>query len=80
MVGIALITGINTVLVSAKQSVTQIADEQAKLDLIISGEQGGGGMPTFDPAVLSNTNGTSRLHRQPEADIRGAYARLAEVG
>jgi putative ABC transport system permease protein len=55
MVGIALITGINTVLVSAKQSVTQIADEQAKVDLIISGEQGGGGMPTFDPAVLDKT-------------------------
>ena len=55
MVGIALITGINTVLVSAKQSVTQIADEQAKVDLIIAGEPGAGGIATFDPTVLDQT-------------------------
>jgi putative ABC transport system permease protein len=55
MVGIALITGINTVLVSAKQSITQVADAQAKVDLIIAGDPGGGGLATFDPAVIDQT-------------------------
>jgi putative ABC transport system permease protein len=54
MVGIALITGINTVLVSAKQSITTVADQQAHVDLIISGEMGAT-IPTFDPAVLERT-------------------------
>jgi len=53
MVGIALITGINTIMTSAKTSVTKIIDEQADIQLIISGEDGPGGMPTFDPAVLA---------------------------
>jgi putative ABC transport system permease protein len=54
MVGIALITGINTIFVSAKQSVTKVADEQANVDLIISGDPSAG-MATFDPAVLDQT-------------------------
>jgi putative ABC transport system permease protein len=56
MVGIALITGINTVLTSAKESITQVADAQAKVDLIIAGEGGGGNRPTFDPAVIDETS------------------------
>ncbi len=55
MVGIALITGINTVFVSAKESVSKVAEEQAKVDLIISGDPAAGGLPTFDPAVLEQT-------------------------
>jgi putative ABC transport system permease protein len=55
MVGIALITGINTVLTSAKESITKVANDQAKVDLIISGEGGGGAPATFDPKVLDQT-------------------------
>jgi putative ABC transport system permease protein len=52
MVGIALITGVNTVLASATKSITTTADKQAHVDLIISGDSGAGGLATFDPAVL----------------------------
>jgi putative ABC transport system permease protein len=54
MVGIALITGVNTVLTSAKASITKIADDQAHVDLIISGDPGGGPSipPTYDPTVI----------------------------
>lgn len=55
MVGIALIIGINTVLTSAKQSITKVADTQAHVDLVISGDRAGGGMPTFDTTVLDQT-------------------------
>ncbi len=55
MVGIALITGINTVFVSAKESVSKVAEDQAKVDLIISGDPAAGGLSTFDPAVLEQT-------------------------
>ena len=59
MVGIALITGINTVLTSAKDSITKVANDQAKVDLIISGEGGGATMATFDPKVLDQAAGLS---------------------
>jgi putative ABC transport system permease protein len=52
MVGIALITGINTIMSSALTSVTNVINEQADIQLLIAGEDGPGGMPTFDPAVL----------------------------
>jgi len=55
MVGIALITGINTVVTSAKESITRLADEQAKVDLIISAEPSASGLATFDPVVLDRT-------------------------
>jgi putative ABC transport system permease protein len=52
MVGLALITGVNVIIASAKASIQKIADQQIRVDLIISGE-GANGMPaTFDPAVL----------------------------
>jgi len=52
MVGIALITGVNTVLASATKSVITTADRQAHVDLIIAGDPGSDGLATFDPAVL----------------------------
>jgi len=52
MVGIALITGVTTVLTSATASLTKILDNQVQADLIISGEQAGPRPPTFDPAVI----------------------------
>lgn len=90
MVGIALITGINTVLTSAKESIAKVADDQAKVDLIISGEGGGGGRPTFDPTVLDQTarldgvRATSGLFEDGamvngSGDYVGAFTDLAVV-
>jgi putative ABC transport system permease protein len=56
MVGIALITGINTVVASAKESITRVADDQANVDLIISGEGGPTAMATYDPAVIEQVS------------------------
>ncbi|MFG2041916.1 ABC transporter permease [Dactylosporangium sp. NPDC048998] len=55
MVGLALITGVNVVLASAKQSLNEQADTQVTVDLIISGDGDGNGPATFDPAVLTST-------------------------
>ena len=53
MVGIALVTGVNVILDSAKhEHAPRSADDQVKAELIISGEQTGPRPPTFDPAVL----------------------------
>jgi putative ABC transport system permease protein len=57
MVGIALITGVNTVLTSAKTSITKVANEQAHVDLIISGDPAMSGMPpTYDKAVIDKAS------------------------
>jgi putative ABC transport system permease protein len=56
MVGIALITGVNTVLTSAKVSIAKVANEQAHVDLIISGDPAmDGPPPTFDPTVIDKS-------------------------
>ena len=52
MVGIALITGVNTILASADKSLHDFADTQVTADLFISGDQTSDRPPTFDPAVL----------------------------
>jgi putative ABC transport system permease protein len=52
MVGIALITGVNTILSSADKSLHALADKQVTADLFISGDQTSDRPPTFDPAVL----------------------------
>jgi putative ABC transport system permease protein len=62
MVGIALITGINTVVTSAKASITQVADSQAKVDLIISGDGGPDRMATYDPAVIDQVSKLDGVH------------------
>jgi putative ABC transport system permease protein len=57
MVGIALITGVNTVLTSAKTSITKVANEQAHVDLIISGDPAMSGMPaTYDKSVIDQAS------------------------
>ncbi len=70
MVGIALIIGINTVLSSAKESITQVADEQAKVDLIISGDSGA----TFDRSVLDRSKDLSGVRA-----VSGLYENPAQV-
>jgi putative ABC transport system permease protein len=52
MVGIALITGVNTILSSADQCLHALADSQVTADLFISGDGMSDRPPTFDPAVL----------------------------
>ncbi len=73
MVGIALITGINTIFVSAKQSVTKVAEEQAKVDLIVSGDPSAG-LAKFDPAVLDQTAALPGV-----ASVSGLYQDAALV-
>ena len=51
MIGIALITGFNTILTSVKSSLDQIAATDIKVDLFVSSEGEGDGA-NFDPAVL----------------------------
>ena len=52
MVGIALVTGVNTVLTSATASFGRTLDQQMAADLYISSGESSGRPPTFDPAVL----------------------------
>ena len=53
MVGIALITGISTVLSSVQASIAKVENQQIKADLIVSGQQTSEVPPTFDPTVLA---------------------------
>ncbi|MGC5020087.1 ABC transporter permease [Micromonospora sp. DT47] len=52
MVGIALVTGVTVILDSAKGSISALAQDTIKAELVISGVQGGPRPPSFDPAVL----------------------------
>ncbi|MFI7023888.1 ABC transporter permease [Micromonospora sp. NPDC049900] len=53
MVGIALVTGITVILDSAKSSISGLARDSIKAELVIAGAQSGPRPPTFDPAVLA---------------------------
>ncbi len=53
MVGLALITGVNVILASAKQSLSSQASTQVTVDLIISGDGDDNGPAKFDPAVMT---------------------------
>ncbi|MBM0256635.1 ABC transporter permease [Micromonospora sp. 4G55] len=55
MVGIALVTGVTVILDSAKGSISALAEDQIKAELVISGVQGGPRPPSFDPAVLEKS-------------------------
>ncbi|MEU1587949.1 FtsX-like permease family protein [Micromonospora sp. NPDC005710] len=52
MVGIALVTGVTVILDSAKGSISALAQDTIKAELVIAGQQGGPRPPTFDPGVL----------------------------
>ncbi|MFJ6197466.1 ABC transporter permease [Micromonospora sp. NPDC092111] len=52
MVGIALVTGVTVILDSAKGSISALARDTIKAELVISGAQSGPRPPSFDPAVL----------------------------
>ena len=55
MVGIALVTGVTVVMDSAKSSLSAQAEETIKAQVVIGGDQNGPRPPTFDPAVLAQT-------------------------
>lgn len=52
MVGIALVTGVTVILDSAKGSISKVAADTIKAELVISGAQSGPRPASFDPAVL----------------------------
>jgi putative ABC transport system permease protein len=75
MVGIAIITGTNTVLNSATVSFRGMAGKQFTADLIIAGDGANGRPPTFDPAVLD------RARQLPGvASVAGEYYDEAKIG
>ncbi|MEU0153310.1 ABC transporter permease [Micromonospora fulviviridis] len=57
MVGIALVTGVTVILDSAKGSISALAEDTIKAELVISGAQAGPRPATFDPAVLEKAAG-----------------------
>jgi putative ABC transport system permease protein len=52
MIGIALVTGVTVILDSAKSSISGLAEDTIRAELVISGAQNGPRPPTFDPTVL----------------------------
>jgi putative ABC transport system permease protein len=52
MVGIALVTGVTVILDSAKGSISALAKDSIKAELVIAGTASGPRPPSFDPAVL----------------------------
>lgn len=52
MVGIALVTGINTIITSADRSLRGTVAQEFKGDLVISGQGSPDLQPTFDPVLL----------------------------
>ncbi|MFI9638760.1 ABC transporter permease [Micromonospora sp. NPDC051925] len=52
MVGIALVTGVTVILDSAKGSISELAKDNIKAELVISGASTGSRPASFDPAVL----------------------------
>src|SRR5581483_163388 len=52
MVGIALVTGISTIVTSADRSLRGTVEQDFQGDLVISGQGSPDLQPTFDPALL----------------------------
>jgi putative ABC transport system permease protein len=69
MVGIALITGVTTVLSSATTSATKSFEKAVQADLVISGEQTGPRPPTFDASVIEKTAALPGV----EAAVAGSF-------
>ncbi|WP_426504266.1 ABC transporter permease [Dactylosporangium sp. McL0621] len=75
MVGLALITGVNVILASAKSSLTQQAAKDVTVDLIISGDGDQNGPATFDPAVMD-----SAAHIPGVSSAASEYWEYGQVG
>lgn len=74
MVGIALITGVSTVLSSVQTSIDKLANEQIKADLIVSGQQTSEVPPSFDTALLGRMRDISGV-----SSVAGIYRTSAQV-
>ncbi|MEV4201885.1 ABC transporter permease [Micromonospora globbae] len=75
MVGIALVTGVTVILDSAKSSISGLAQDSIKAELVISGVQSGPRPPTFDPAVLEKVAAIPGVRL-----VDGEYGDMAVVG
>ncbi|MEU5566209.1 ABC transporter permease [Micromonospora musae] len=75
MVGIALVTGVTVILDSAKSSISGLAQDTIKAELVIAGTQSGPRPPTFDPAVLEKAAAIPGVQL-----VDGEYGDLAVVG
>ncbi|MFC0506012.1 ABC transporter permease [Micromonospora costi] len=75
MVGIALVTGVTVILDSAKSSISGLAQDTIKAELVIAGVQSGPRPPTFDPAVLQKAAAIPGVQL-----VDGEYGDLAVVG
>ncbi|MEV6927986.1 ABC transporter permease [Dactylosporangium sp. NPDC051485] len=75
MVGLALITGVNVILASAKQSLSQQAEKDVTVDLIISGDGDRNGPATFDPAVM-----TSAAKITGVSSVASEYQEFGRIG
>ncbi|GAA4252497.1 FtsX-like permease family protein [Dactylosporangium darangshiense] len=75
MVGLALITGVNVILASAKQSLSEQADKEVTVDLIVSGDGDQNGPATFDPAVMASAAKIPGV-----ASVASEYYEFAQVG
>ncbi|WP_434740093.1 ABC transporter permease [Micromonospora sp. SH-82] len=75
MVGIALVTGVTVILDSAKSSLSGLAQDNLRAELVIAGAQSGPRPPSFDRDVLTEA---AQIPGVRLAD--GEYGDLAEVG
>ncbi|WP_198586801.1 ABC transporter permease [Glycomyces xiaoerkulensis] len=65
MIGVALITGIATIVASFKSTMSEVLDLNLNSDLIVSGSQTGANVPSFSPETLAE------LKELPEVDRVG---------
>jgi putative ABC transport system permease protein len=63
MIGIALVTGISTIVSSVESSATKAFDKQLAADIVISGEQTSEIPPTIDPTDLSRIRNVAGVDR-----------------
>ncbi|SCG49542.1 putative ABC transport system permease protein [Micromonospora echinaurantiaca] len=75
MVGIALVTGVTVILDSAKSSISGLAQDTIKAELVIAGVQSGPRPPSFDPAVLEKAAAIPGVRL-----VDGEYGDMALVG
>ncbi|WP_432825429.1 ABC transporter permease [Dactylosporangium sp. CA-092794] len=75
MVGLALITGVNVILASAKQTLQNQADTQVTVDLIIRGDGDQNGPATFDPQVM-----TAAAKIPGVSSVASEYWEYAQIG
>ncbi|MEU0551707.1 ABC transporter permease [Micromonospora sp. NPDC005979] len=74
MVGIALVTGITVILDSAKSSISALAQDTIKAELVIAGQQGGPRPPSFDSGVLDQVKALPGVRM-----VDGEYGDMARV-